>query len=146
MAAVLDSVHRRPRKARFDQAAICLSAACLLHCLGAPLLLVLAPWLSLGVLGEEWFHLALVVAIIPLSLIAFRRGPGRGDRRRVLRPGLAGLGLITLAAVSEAFHIMDHTVAAVLTSVGGILLIIGHWRNLRAQACRVSRDESSPLV
>ncbi len=141
MAAVFEPVRRGAKKERFDQAAICLSAACLLHCLAVPLLLVLAPWLSMGVLGEEWFHLTLVVAIIPLSLLAFRAGAGAG--RKVLVPGLAGLGMITLAAVFEAFHLMDHAVAAGLTSVGGILLIVGHWRNLRARGCR---DEAAPLA
>lgn len=145
MAAVLDPVRRDAKKARFDQAAICLSAACLLHCLAVPALLVFAPWLSMGVLGEEWFHLTLVVAIVPLSLLAFRAGSGIQHRRRVLGPGLAGLGMITLAAVLEAFHLMDHSVAAGLTSVGGILLIVGHWRNLRAQGCRMrAKRAASP--
>jgi hypothetical protein len=142
MAAVLDPVRRDAKKARFDQAAICLSAACLLHCLAVPVLLVFAPWLSMGVLGEEWFHLTLVAAIIPLSLMAFRAGDGIRDRRRVLGPGLAGLGMITLAAVLEAFHFMDHSVAAGLTSLGGLLLIVAHWRNLRAQRCQMRRNRA----
>lgn len=146
MAAVLDPVRRDAKKARFDQAAICLSAACLLHCLAVPALLVLAPWLSMGVLGEKWFHLMLVLAIVPLSLIAFRAGSGTQGRRWVLGPGLAGLGMITLAAVLEALHLMDHSVAAGLTSVGGILLIVAHWRNLRAQSCRTGRNRTASVA
>jgi hypothetical protein len=144
MAAVLDPARQDAKKARFDQAAICLSAACLLHCLAVPALLVLAPWLSMGVLGEKWFHLTLVVAIIPLSLLAFRAVSATPDRRRVLAPGLTGLGMITLAAVLEAFHLMDHSVAAGLTSVGGVLLIVAHWRNLRSQRCQM-RSKRGPV-
>ena len=135
MSAVLNPARRGLKNERFDQAAICLSVACLLHCLAVPLLLVAAPWLSLGLLGEKWFHLTLVAVIIPLSLIAFRAGNAGRASRRVLGPGLVGLGLITVAAVLEMLHVMDHAVAAGLTSLGGILLIVGHWHNLRARGC-----------
>lgn len=135
MAAVLDR-EIRPRKAdRLDRAAICLSAACLAHCLAVPLLLVIAPWLALGVLGEEWFHLVLVALVVPLSLLAFKLGHLQHGRRGMLGPGLAGLALVALAAILEFAHIFSHEVAAALTSVGGVLLIFGHWRNLRARRC-----------
>jgi len=135
MSAVIKSAPRSVPGQRLDQAAICLSAACLAHCLLVPVLLVVAPWLSLGVLGEEWFHLTMIVLIIPLSLVAFRLGLRQHGHRRVFALGMAGLALITLAAVLEATHWVSHTWAAVVTSAGGVLLIVAHWRNLKPRVC-----------
>ncbi len=135
MSAVLKPASRPVSSRRLDHAAICVSAACLAHCLAVPILLVLAPWLSLGALGEEWLHLTMVVLIVPLSLIAFRLGYRRNAPRRVLVPGLTGLTLVVLAAVLEATHAVGHDLAAGMTSVGGVALIIGHWRNLRSGSC-----------
>ena len=137
MAAVLKPLPKTVDPDRFDQAAICMSVACLFHCLAVPLLLIAAPWLSLGFLGEEWFHLSLIALVVPLSLIAFHLGFRLHGSRRMLAPGLVGLGLIVLAAVFEILHVVDHLIAAGLTSAGGVLLIIGHWRNLRARRCTV---------
>lgn len=134
MAAVLEPKSCRPGSRRLDQAAICLSAACLVHCLGVPLLLVLAPWMTLGVLGEEWFHLGLVAFVVPLSLLAFHLGFRQHGQRAMMLPGLAGVTLVALAAGLEVGHLVGHTVSAALTSVGGILLIVGHWLNLRGRS------------
>lgn len=138
MAAVLERSNP-PRKAddRLDHAAICLSAACLAHCLAVPLMVVAAPWLTLGVLGEQWFHLGLVVVVLPLSLLAFHLGYRQHGQRGMLLPGLAGLALISLTAVLEFAHLVSHELAAGMTSLGGVLLIIGHWRNLRQRRCKL---------
>ncbi len=135
MAAVFDSEIRTREGDRLDQAAICLSGACLLHCLAVPLLLVLAPWVSLGVFGDQRFHLAMVVVVVPISLFAFRIGYRQHRARGMLLPGLSGLTLVGLAAVMEFIHLGSHELTAGLTTLGGVLLIIGHWRNLRARRC-----------
>ncbi len=134
MAAVLEPKSCSARSHRLDQAAICLSAACLVHCLGVPMLLVFAPWMTLGVLGEEWFHLGLVAFVVPLSLLAFHLGYRRHGRRGMLLPGLVGVSLVALAAGLEVTHLVGHATSAALTSVGGISLIVGHWLNLRGRA------------
>lgn len=135
MAAVFESKMPARKGDRLDQAAICLSGACLAHCLALPLLMVLAPWVDLGILGEKWFHLALVVFVVPISLLAFRTGLRQHGDRGMLLPGLSGLALVSIAAVLEFAHIGSHELAAGLTSVGGILLIVAHWRNLRGRRC-----------
>ncbi len=138
MAAVFEDKSPARRGKRLDQVAIGLSGACLVHCLALPIAMIFAPWISLGIFGEEWFHLALVVFVVPISLIAFRMGLRQHGRRAMLLPGLSGLALVAMAGVLEFFHIGSHQLAAGLTSVGGILLIIAHWRNLRARGCRVA--------
>lgn len=135
MAAVLESKVPTTPSGRLDQAAICLSGACLVHCLALPVLMIVAPWISLGIFGEKWFHLALVVFVVPISLVAFRSGLRQHGNRRLLAPGLSGLALVAVAAVMEFAHIGSHELAAGLTSVGGVLLIIAHWRNLRGRRC-----------
>lgn len=144
MAAVFESKAAAPEGDRLDQAAICLSGACLLHCLAVPVLMVLAPWISLGFFGEKWFHLALVVFVVPISVLAFRLGLRQHGDRRMLLPGLSGLGLVAIAAVMEFAHIGSHELAAALTSLGGILLIVGHWRNLRGRRC--ARPAGGPIT
>lgn len=135
MAAVIESKVSLRKGVRLDQAAICLSGACLIHCLAIPVLLVLAPWINVGFFGEKWFHLALVAFVVPISLFAFRIGLRQHGQKNILLPGLTGLGLVTLAGIMEFAHIGSHELAAGITSVGGILLIIAHWRNLRGRRC-----------
>lgn len=142
MAAVFDTKPVARDGDRLDQAAMCLSGACLVHCLALPVVMVLAPWFSLGIFGEQWFHLALVVLVLPISLVAFRLGYRQHGGRGMLLPGLSGLALVALAAVMEFAHLGSHELAAGLTSLGGVLLIVGHWRNLRARRCLVSPGES----
>jgi hypothetical protein len=113
-----------------DRAAICVSALCLAQCLALPVLVLVAPMLSLGLFGDELFHLLLLGIILPLSLGAFVLGYRAHRNRRMLVPGLAGLGVITLAAVLEG-SVLGHLASALLTSAGGVLLIAGHWLNLR---------------
>ncbi|MGY6553673.1 MAG: MerC domain-containing protein [Wenzhouxiangella sp.] len=139
MAAVLETKVSARKADRLDQAAICLSGACLVHCLAVPVLLMLAPWISVGFFGEKWFHLALVAFVVPISLFAFRVGLRQHGQTGILLPGLSGLGLVTLAGVMEFAHIGSHELAAGITSVGGILLIIAHWRNLRGRRCLADR-------
>ena len=139
MAAVIESKASARKGVRLDQVAICLSGACLIHCLALPVLLVLAPWVSVGIVGEKWFHLALVVFVVPVSLFAFRIGLRQHGQKNILLPGLTGLGLVAVAAVMELAHIGSHELAAGITSLGGILLIFAHWRNLRGRRCLSTR-------
>ena len=144
MAAVFESKAAAPDAGRLDQAAICLSGACLLHCLALPVLMVFAPWITLGIFGEKWFHLALVVFVVPISLLAFRTGLRQHGNRRILLPGLSGLALVAVAAIMEFAHIGSHELAAGITSIGGVLLIVAHWRNLRGRRC--ARPAGGPIT
>lgn len=135
MAVVFETKVSARTGDRLDKTAICLSGACLMHCLALPVLMVLAPWINAGIFGETWFHLSLVALVVPISLFAFRTGLRQHGRKNMLLPGLAGLALVMLAGIMEFAHIGSHELAAGLTSVGGILLIIAHWRNLRGRRC-----------
>ncbi len=135
MAAVIEPKNRDRKGVVLDRLAICVSGLCLVQCLLLPLLVVLTPLMSLGIFGEEIFHLVLLGLIVPVSLAAFALGYRVHRNRQMLIPGLAGLLVVILAAVFE--HDMTALGTALLTSLGGVLLITGHWLNLRSrrQAC-----------
>lgn len=118
-----------------DKAAIAVSVLCVIHCISVPLLLVLAPALNLWLWGSDTFHLMLLAVVVPLSLVAFRRGYRHHHNLGLLWPGLIGLAVVVLAALLEMGPI-GHEMAAVLTTLGGVGIITSHWRNLRACHCR----------
>lgn len=131
MAAVFDTDKPKARNQVFDRAAICVSGLCLVQCLLLPILVVVTPLASVGFLGDEWFHMALLLVVLPLSLLAFALGFRQHRNPTMLIPGGLGLLLVALAAAAEISHSMSHWQAALLTSLGGLLLITGHWLNLR---------------
>ena len=125
----------KPTKAEaivLDKAAIGVSLLCVVHCLSIPFIIALGPALNLWFWGSEGFHLALLVVVIPLSLVALGLGFRYHKNKKMLKPGLAGLAIVTLAAVLEMIWIGPAT-AAVITSTGGVLLIVAHFMNLKAQ-------------
>lgn len=115
-----------------DRAGICVSTVCLIQCLLLPVLLVISPLTTLGVFGEEIFHLALLGLIAPISLLAFGLGYRQHRNRRMLTCGLIGLGLVTVSTLF-GHELLSPLASALLTSLGGLFLIIGHWLNLRSR-------------
>jgi hypothetical protein len=141
MAVVFKNQTSTPSGAVLDRAAICVSAMCVVQCLVLPILVVISPLVSLGLLGSELFHLAMLAVVVPLSLLAFGLGYRVHRNAGMLVPGLAGLAVIITAAILEG-AVLGTLAAALLTSVGGLLLISGHWLNLRKRrrACLQPRS------
>ncbi len=130
MAAVFKSNQEAKNGAALDRMAICVSAACLAQCLLLPVLVVATPLVSVGFLGDELFHLFLLMVIVPISLLAFALGYRMHRNGSMLVLGGIGLTLVVAAAVFEA-TVMHGLAAALVTSLGGVFLIAGHWLNLR---------------
>ena len=115
-----------------DQAAIGLSALCMLHCLSLPLLISLLP--ALGVLQayESWTHRGLLLLTVPVSAWALTRGCARhGHWSRVV--GIGMLALVTLLAAMLLEPIVPG-LALPLTVAGSLGLIASHVLNLRGLA------------
>ncbi len=112
-----------------DGLAVGLSGLCITHCLALPVLVSVMP--ALGLLAEEWVHRSLVVAAIPLSLVALAlSGSPRGDRPLA---GMIAIGLTLL--VAGAFVEPLHDQEALLTALGATILAAAHalrWRRHRA--------------
>lgn len=123
-----------PRPRAFDLAGITLSLACLIHCLGLPMLLMLAPaltrWLSL----PEGVHAAILLLALPAAVAAMAQGWWR--HRRPLPSVMTAVGLALLAlglAAHEGWIVTADPEAAdkLLTSIGAIGLTAAHLLNLR---------------
>jgi len=113
-----------------DRMGIFVSAFCLAQCLLLPVLVIVSPLTSIGFLGHEAFHLGLLAVIVPVSVGAFWLGYRLHRNRTMLIPGLLGLSVVAFAAVF-GHDFMSTWGSALLTSLGGMLLITGHWMNLR---------------
>ena len=108
-----------------DRVAIGTSIACLLHCVGLPLLVAALPALSVVAVPES-FHLWVLAVAIPLALIALWHGRAHHGRRWPLVVGVAGLSL--LAAGALAF---DHEGEVPATVAGSLILAMAHIANWR---------------
>jgi len=120
----------RPLHTLLDALAVLISGLCALHCLALPVLLLLFPLLIGSVFTDEEFHRLILWIILPTSVIAVAAASYRHFDRQVLIWVASGMVLLLLAA----FWAHDHAPAWVdisLTTVGGLILAIGHIRNVR---------------
>ena len=67
-----------------DKAAISLSGLCLLHCLALPILVAIYPVAFAVSLSEEFFHWAMVMMAIPISIASLFIGCQKHKKRQVL--------------------------------------------------------------
>ncbi|TVS17904.1 MAG: MerC domain-containing protein [Gammaproteobacteria bacterium] len=111
---------------RIDGGAIVVSAVCVVHCLGLPLLLTLAPLMSLGWLSPEHFHWAMLLIAVPLSALGLWQGFRRHAQWMVPILGALGLGLMAYDLLPQHD---DHTHG--LTLFGVILVALAHTLNIR---------------
>ena len=114
----------------WDLCATGLSAACILHCLGLPLLVTLLPVVSQ--LGDSHLvHVVLVMLAVPVTLWVIWGEGVTGDGGLFAAIALAGLALMVAAVTASALE--DFEVA--LTLIGGSLLGGAHiWRWFRHPA------------
>lgn len=110
-----------------DRAAIGASLVCLAHCLILPGVFLLAPFLASVLAFPEDYHVWALVAALPLSLFAIVTGYRvHGTRLPVI---LAVLGLVALTIGALWLH--SEVWEALVTSVGGVVLIVAHMINWR---------------
>ncbi|MEO0615953.1 MAG: MerC domain-containing protein [Pseudomonadota bacterium] len=113
---------------RADALGMLLSAICMLHCLLLPALIVFGVGGALAGFDNEWTHIVLLTVVVPVSAIAFVGGWIRHRRVTVLALGTLGVALLALAAF--VLHpYFGKTADALVTTAGGALLAVAHWRN-----------------
>ena len=120
----------RPLHAFLDWLAVLISALCALHCLALPVLLLVFPLLIGSVFTDEDFHRLILWVILPTSLIAVAAARYRHPDTRVLLWVGTGMALLLLAAL-WAHDRAPVWVDVSLTTTGGLILAVGHIRNLR---------------
>ena len=124
-----------------DWIGITASAACALHCLVVPALLVSGTLLPASFLADEAFHKAMIWVILPAALIAFGFGSLRHRDRGVILLGASGvIGIIISATLLH--DLVGEQGERIGTVISGALLILAHVRNFRL--CRVSDHEHQP--
>jgi len=124
-----------------DKFAIGLSAMCAIHCLAVPVLLVLLPSAAALGLGNEQFHFWMLAAVLPSSLLALFLGCKKHKRYQLFILGVVGLALL-LSAVVLGENIIGEAGEKVLTLLGSLFVIAGHWLNFRL--CNTKVDEHCP--
>ncbi len=111
-----------------DTTAVGLSLACAAHCLLLPALLAFTPTLAATVFANENFHLWLLLAVIPTSLIALTLGCRQHRNHSVLALGAVGIALMCLAAIL-GHDLLGEITEKTLTLTGASLIAIGHIKN-----------------
>lgn len=113
-----------------DKTAISLSFVCALHCLALPLLLLALPtFTALNLMGEA-FHVWMLIAVVPTSLVALAMGCKKHNNLNVLL--VSGIGLIVMIAAALAGHdLLGETIEKTMTLAGAICIAVGHYFNHR---------------
>lgn len=113
-----------------DKAAISLSLLCAMHCLLAPIAVVLLPTAVAVSLNDEALHLWILVAVVPISAGALMLGCRKHKWYRLLLIG--GIGLLVLCAAALLGHdILSESLEKLLTVVGAGIIAFGHFLNYR---------------
>ena len=116
-----------PPKPAFDGLAIGISAACLVHCLGLPLLFAVLPALSAAFDIPEAFHVAMFASAVPVSAIALNSGFRHHGALLPVLFGAIGLALLGAGALAGQPELIETG----LTVAGGLALAGAHWQNWR---------------
>ncbi|MEX0593850.1 MAG: MerC domain-containing protein [Balneolaceae bacterium] len=127
----------------WDRFGIGVSVVCAIHCLLFPVVVALLPvWPALG--GHyHWVHPLFLILILPTVFYAARRSH---YDRKILRWLLGGLLLVTVGWV--AGHLLHwYRVEPLLTLLGSVALVWGHWKNYRHhQACTNRSHHHHPVA
>ena len=118
-----------------DKTAISLSLLCTLHCLALPVLLVAVPSLVALQLQDEAFHYGMLIAVIPISLIALGLGCKKHKNYSIALLGAAGL-ILMIVAVLFGHDIAGELGEKGLTLIGAAMIALAHWNN--HQLCKKS--------
>ena len=107
-----------------DKLAMSLSAACVIHCLFAPTLIIFAySFLSFSIESEIVHYIILILAL-PISVLALTLGYRNHKVLSFLITGIFGLSLMLLAVL-----LGEGTSEKVLTVIGSSIVAYAHYRN-----------------
>jgi predicted permease len=119
-----------------DKTAIGLSLLCALHCLAVPVAVALAPSLIALGLQDEAFHMWLILAVFPLSVVALALGCRAHRNTSVLAIGIVGLTVLC-SPLLLGHDMLGEWGERILTLLGSMLIATSHFRNF--QLCQSHR-------
>ena len=123
-----------------DSLGIAASAACAVHCMIGPALLIVGATIPASFLTDEAFHSAALWLILPAAVLAFGLGCRRHKDRLVLLLGAVGLVGIVLAGVG-LLDVVGESGEIAVTLASAALLITAHVRNFKL--CRADHCDHS---
>tara|TARA_B100000530_G_scaffold142469_1_gene89167 strand:- start:380 stop:781 length:402 start_codon:yes stop_codon:yes gene_type:complete len=115
---------------RLDGMAVFFSGTCILHCLILPMMVTLFPIIQSSLLEEKYFHLIMLVFILPTSLIALSLGCRRHKDQITVALGTIGLVILSVTAV-WGHSLFGFTGERIVTTIGGLILASAHIQNYR---------------
>jgi hypothetical protein len=113
------------------------SAACAIHCLLTPLVILIGASLPASFLTDESFHRAILWVLLPSGVVAFGIGCSRHRDWLVFALGalgMAGLGL-SVTWLHEALGDAGERAATVLSSASLAVAHIRNWKLCHAANC-----------
>ena len=113
-----------------DKAAITLSIACTLQCLALPLMAVFLPTAMALYLGDEQFHLWMLVVVVPISLFGLTSGCRKHRDLRIMLLGVFGLAILVFSALF-GHETLGEIGEKTTTTLGACLIAAGHILNHR---------------
>ena len=113
-----------------DNVGACLSFACAIHCMAAPLLMTVLPLVGLGFILSESAEMALVVGAVSVAIGSLAWGYRHHRKWRVFLMLGSALILIFIAR----FHASEGT-EVIFMAMGGLLLAVVHLIN--RHLCRI---------
>lgn len=130
-----------------DKFAIGLSLMCTVHCFATPVILALLPSFAVLQINSEQFHLWVLAAVLPTSLLALSLGCKKHKRTRYMACGVVGLAFLIIAVL-----LGQEEAEKALTLIGSAFIALAHWFNYQQcfkknnEKCRCSGDKSDQLV
>jgi hypothetical protein len=110
-----------------DKSAIVLSGICIAHCILPILLSLIIPYFAgFAFLTDDVFHLWLLLFVVPISMLAIGWGYYQHRSGLTLTLALTGLCMIFFAA-TYGHDMFGHGVEVLLSSLGSILVVFGHY-------------------
>ena len=109
-----------------DNFGLTISAACAIHCILLPVLLILSPYIELAFITSHEFHETLMYFILPTSLVAFAMGCRKHKDYRVALLAVTG---ITILLYATLHHESLHGVLELVTLTGSLFLVVSHFTN-----------------
>ena len=121
-----------------DRMAISASSLCAIHCLALPVILSVFPAVGGVFFGEEAFHVWLIWAVVPLSVLSLLLGCTRHKSTIVIYCGLAGVSILIVSALL-GHEILGEISERVSTVAGSVIIAFAHMKNF--SLCRQSNCE-----
>ena len=121
-----------------DKTSISLSLLCAAHCLFLPFLLILYPSLASLPMGDEAFHVWMLVAVVPLSMFALYQGYKSHNSKVILSIGFLGIAVLIMTTLL-GHDLLSEDLEKMFTLVGALIVAGSHFVNFRKCHCSLNK-------